>query len=98
MSERFCIFATVKRLVYMLMVAVPLVACLLLGGCSDNPRAVSLLARADTLMASRPDSALQLLHDCESEVAAWPEFLQMRYKLFRAKAQNKAYVPFTTNN
>ena len=43
----------------------------------------------------------KILYLCNREaicVATWPEFLQMRYKLFRAKAQNKAYVPFTTNN
>ena len=44
LSERFFTFATVKRFVYILLVAVPLVACLLLGSCGDNPRAVSLLA------------------------------------------------------
>ena len=92
------IFAPMKRLGYVLMAALPLVLCLLLGGCGDNPRAVSLLTRADSLMAGRPDSALLLLDSCEAEVAAWPESQQMRFHLLHAKAQNKAYVPFTSDS
>ena len=81
-----------------LLVAVLMVVSLFLGGCGDNPRAVSLLARADTLMASRPDAALWLLDSCEAEAAAWPEAQQMRFRLLQAKAQNKAYVPFTSDS
>ena len=93
-----CIFAAMKRLGYVLMAALPLMICLLLGGCGDNPRAVSLLTRADSLMADRPEAALQLLDSCEAEVAAWPESQQMRFHLLHAKAQNKAYVPFSSDS
>ena len=50
-----------KRLVYVFPLVALLTACLLLGGCSDNSRAIALLSRADSLMADRPDSALQIL-------------------------------------
>ena len=93
-----CIFAAMKRLGFVLMAALPLVLSLLLGGCGDNRRATAFLSRADSLMAGRPDSALLLLDSCEAEVAAWPESQQMRFHLLHAKAQNKAYVPFTSDS
>lgn len=86
-----------KPFVHFLSVAVLCVACLL-GGCGDNPRATALLFRADSLMASRPDSALQLLDSCEAEATVWPESQQMRHRLLQAKARNKAYVPFTSDS
>jgi tetratricopeptide (TPR) repeat protein len=86
-----------KAFVHLLSVAVLCVACLL-GGCGDNPRATALLSRADSLMASRPDSALQLLDSCEAEATVWPESQQMRHRLLQAKARNKAYVPFTSDS
>ena len=86
-----------KPFVHFLSVAVLCVACLL-GGCGDNPRATAQLSRADSLMASRPDSALQLLDSCEAEATVWPESQQMRHRLLQAKARNKAYVPFTSDS
>ena len=86
-----------KAFVHFLSVAVLCVACLL-GGCGDNPRATALLSRADSLMASRPDSALLLLDSCEAEATVWPESQQMRFHLLQAKARNKAYVPFTSDS
>ena len=86
-----------KPFVHFLSVAVLCVACLL-GGCGDNPRATALLSRADSLMASRPDSALQLLDSCEAEATVWPESQQMHHRLLQAKARNKAYVPFTSDS
>ena len=86
-----------KPFVHFLSVAVLCVACLL-SGCGDNPRATALLSRADSLMASRPDSALQLLDSCEAEATVWPESQQMRHRLLQAKARNKAYVPFTSDS
>lgn len=86
-----------KPFVHLLSVAVLCVACLL-GGCGDNPRATALLSRADSLMASRPDSALVLLDSCEAEATVWPESQQMRHRLLQAKARNKAYVPFTSDS
>ena len=87
-----------KQLVCLFSLAVLLISCLLLGSCGDNSRATALLFRADSLMADRPDSALQILDGCEAEVAAWPESQQMRHRLLQAKARNKAYVPFTSDS
>ena len=87
-----------KQLVCLFSLAVLLISCLLLGSCGDNSRATALLSRADSLMADRPDSALQILDGCEAEVAAWPESQQMRHRLLQAKARNKSYVPFTSDS
>ena len=87
-----------KQLVCLFSLAVLLISCLLLGGCGDNSRAIALLSRADSLMADRPDSALQILDGCEAEVTAWPESQQMRHRLLLAKARNKAYVSFTSDS
>ena len=87
-----------KQLVCLFSLAVLLISCLLLGSCGDNSRATALLSCADSLMADRPDSALQILDGCEAEVAAWPESQQMRYRLLQAKGRNKAYVPFTSDS
>ena len=87
-----------KRLVYVFPLVALLISCLLLGGCSDNSRATALLSCADSLMADRPDSALQILDGCETEVTAWPESQQMRHRLLQAKGRNKAYIPFTSDS
>lgn len=47
-----------RRLLTIVMSAV------LLCGCGGNPKAVELLALADSLMDVRPDSALTVLNEC----------------------------------
>ena len=85
------IFAAMKRLGYVLMAALPLVICLLLGGCGDNPRAVSLLARADSLMAGRPDSALLILDSLLTDSDHLSTHFVMQCRLRRLNAINKHY-------
>ena len=87
-----------NRCLYLLFVALLLVASLFFMACDEHhSRATALLCRADSLTASCPDSAFQLLESCKSEIASWPESQQMRFHLLHAKAQNKAYVPFTSD-
>lgn len=69
-----------------------------LNGCDNNSRVTALLSRADSLMSSRPDSALKILENSSAEIDKWPKSLQMRYNLLLAKAQNKAYVPFSSDS
>lgn len=75
-----------------------ILASIFLGGCGGNPRADELLARADSLMDVRPDSALTLLNEGIVVMDDSPESLRMRYCLLQAKAQNKAFQPFTSDS
>ena len=59
------------------------------------PRALVL---ADSLMNSRPDSALAVLEGAEGEMAGEPKSVRMRYQLLRHQAMNKAFVPFTSDS
>ena len=72
---------------------------LLMASCTgDNRQAAALLLQADSLMDEQPDSALHLLESHLADKDAWPHAQRMRYELLRAKAMNKAYVPFTTDS
>jgi len=86
----------VKRLVYILLVAVLMGGSLFLGGCGDNPRAVSLLARADTLMADRPDAALWLLDSLLADSDRLSTHFTMQCRLRRLNACNKLDTVFTS--
>ena len=96
LNRNFRIFAAMKRLGYVLMAALPLVLCLLLGGCGDNPRAVSLLTCADSLMAGRPDSALLILDSLLTDSDRLSTNFVMQCRLRRLNAINKLDTVFTT--
>lgn len=94
-SKKYISLHAVKQFVYILLVAVPLVACLLLSGCNDNPRMVPLLARADSLMSSRPDAALQLLDSVLANSDRLSAHFVMQCSLRRLNACNKLDTVFT---
>lgn len=71
-------------------------ACLMMG-CTDG-RYSAVLSQIDTLMEAHPDSALQRLDSLRSQKESWPKSLRMRYDLLEAKAQNKAFVDFTSDS
>lgn len=66
-------------------------------GCTDG-RYSAVLSQIDTLMEAHPDSALQRLDSLRSQKESWPKSLRMRYDLLEAKAQNKAFVDFTSDS
>ena len=66
-------------------------------GCTDG-RYDAVLSQIDTLMEAHPDSALLRLDSIRSLKASWPKRLRMRYDLLEAKAQNKAFVDFTSDS
>lgn len=70
----------------------------LIAGCRENRQVAMLLSHADSLMDLNPDSALRILEDAREEVASCPRAQRMRHELLVAKAQNKAYVDFTTDS
>lgn len=69
---------------------------LLLVGCGGDGYTPELRA-IDTIINEKPDSALHLLDSLSTEATAWPKSQRMRYSLLTMKAQNKAYVPFTSD-
>lgn len=79
-----------------IIIAVIAAACLVMG-CTDG-RYSAVLSQIDTLMEAHPDSALQRLDSLRSQKESWPKSLRMRYDLLEAKAQNKAFVDFTSDS
>ena len=85
-----------------------LVAVALMAGCGkgsilphfgeDGSGLPQALVLADSLMNSRPDSALAVLDGAEEEMAGEPKSVRMRYQLLRHQAMNKAFVPFTSDS
>ena len=69
---------------------------LLLVGCGGDGYTPELRA-IDTIINEKPDSALRLLDSLSTEAQSWPKSQRMRYSLLTMKAQNKAYVPFTSD-
>lgn len=82
-----------KRLTVVLTVGV----LLLLTGCCGDGYTPAFRA-IDSVINEKPDSALCLLDSLSTEVAAWPKSQRMRHSLLTLKAQNKAYVPFTSDS
>ena len=85
-----------KQLVCLFSLAVLLISCLLLGSCGDNSRATALLSRADSLMADRPDSALQILDGLLTDSDRLSKHFTMQCRLRRLNAINKLDTVFTT--
>lgn len=77
-----------------------LVGLLVLSACvgGGDRRFSALLDRTDSLMRVEPDSAYALLEGMRDTVRSLSEPMRMRYHLLHAKAQNKAYVDFTTDS
>ena len=79
---------------------------LLLAACSDDRRVDTWLDTADSLSVVHPDSALLLLDSPPASLgishadahAPFSTRQAMRRDLLRARAMNKAYVPFTTDS
>ena len=83
-----------KRLIGIMAVGALL---LIQTGCSGDGYTPELRA-IDSMISGKPDSALRLLDSLGSEAAGWPESQRMRHGLLTMKAQNKAYVPFTSDS
>ena len=85
-----------------------LVAVALMAGCGkgsilpwlgeDERGLPQALLLADSLMNSRPDSALAVLEGAEGDMAGESRSVRMRYLLLRHQAMNKAFVPFTSDS
>jgi hypothetical protein len=79
-----------------IIIAILLTAGLLVG-CGDR-RTDQMLSSIDTLINNHPDSALQMLDSLRSEKPHWSKNQRMRYDLLHLKAENKAFVPLTSDS
>ena len=71
---------------------------LLLASSCGSREASELFARVEAVMDEHPDSALAMLDSVASEMDTYSKAQRMRYELLHAKAQNKAYVDFTSDS
>lgn len=71
---------------------------LALLGCSHNKHAEYILNQAESLMEDKPDSAFHLLQLHENDFTPLSASLKMKYSLTLSDAQNKAYIPFTSDS
>lgn len=81
-----------KKILYIIL------AIVLVSACAGNKEAKELFARVESVMDEYPDSALALLERAKTHKDAWSKAQRMRFELLHAKAQNKAYVDFTTDS
>lgn len=75
-----------------------LISLFVLISCSGNQKTRGLFYRVESVINDYPDSALALLDSISVHKDSYPRSQRMRYELLRAKAQNKAYVDFTTDS
>ena len=74
-----------------------LLLLLLLAACRPA-RYPQVLQEADSLASACPDSAVALLHGLRAEMAEERRAVQMYYRLLCIKAQDKAYIPHTSDS
>ncbi len=91
-SNNMAIFARVKRIAYIVIVIGVLLSC------GERQGYRETLSRAEALMSDRPDSALMILDSLGQHEKEWSKSLRMRFELMKAKAQNKAFVKFTSDS
>ncbi len=84
-----------RKLFYCVVV---LMMVLAIASCQENKQANIVFERVKGMMDDHPDSALAILDSMRKESESYPRSQKMRYELLCAKAQNKAYVDFTTDS
>ena len=58
----------------------------------------AVLQAADSLCVANPDSAVSLLKSIADDMTQADEHVQMRYRLLTIKANDKAYIPHTSDS
>lgn len=98
MSNTFIItfIATTMRSAFIFFV------CLLLSGLYSCDKKQSIypseILLADSLMDSRPDSALAILTNIQEDLLDGPENIQRYYQLLTIKAQDKCFITHTSDS
>ena len=75
-----------------------LFAVIALASCHHRQDFRQQLNMADTLMRTDADSAFRLLCGMESAATRMPESLRMEHLLLKCNAQNKVYIPFSSDS
>jgi tetratricopeptide (TPR) repeat protein len=86
----------IKMKPYYTIVLFSVVACLV--GCihfSSNPSAIQ---QAESIMNTRPDSALKMLQGMVDSIHAYPEETQMYWHLLTIQAKDKLYITHTNDS
>ena len=78
-----------KKLLYWAIWLIGITACV-------NPKGKEVLAEAERLMRTSPDSALLVLEQAKKEATTYSRCNRMHYLLLQAEAMNKAYLPLDT--
>ena len=81
---------------YRTIVLFSVVACLV--GCihfSSNPSGIQ---QAESIMNTRPDSALKMLQELEDSIGNYPEEVQMYWHLLTIQAKDKQYIVHTSDS
>lgn len=87
-----------KRVFSFCLTALLAMAGLLLASCQTDKRTGQLLQQADSLIKIRPDSMRTVLQAWADSMSREPEQVRMRYRLLCIKADDKAYVPHTSDS
>lgn len=75
-----------------------IIGVVLFIACGERQEYVSMLERAEVVMNDHPDSALVVLDSLSAHEQEFGKRFRMRYQLLRLQAQNKAFVPFTSDS
>lgn len=75
-----------------------IIGVVLFIACGERQEYVSTLERAEVVMNDHPDSALAVLDSLSTHEQEFGKRFRMRYQLLRLQAQNKAFVPFTSDS
>lgn len=78
--------------------SVMFIMTLLAISCTKNNGATYLFTQVENLIDEYPDSALFMLDSARNNKQTFGKVQQIRYEFLYAKAQNKAYVDFTTDS
>lgn len=69
-----------------------------LTSCHTDPHTAYLLQQIDSLLNVQPDSAQTLLHEWKDSMACQSEDIRMYYRLLCVKADDKNYIPHTSDS
>lgn len=89
---------TRKLMFYYLLRILFLFCVLVIAACTRDRQVDKFIDYAQQSLCTQPDSALYVLNGLDKKKTCWPKSQRMRYELVYAQAQNKAFIPFTTDS